>query len=303
MMEAAIDTLLEGGNGFGSYYKSGGPDLEALEKAEAVLEAWTKAHAGKAAGSNRRDENSDKENTPASSQPTSQSQSQSQSQFNSQHEVEIEVGDQTDILKESNAVVNARHVVEIFECVYPRWQHLVKEKGDTEGRASGLERFDEGYILTRVIYKGKTSPYSQSGSCLTRRGLGAAAFGVLKDHDREISILEELLAQTRWRRGKRGLWYDRMALILMHHKAKAARQNVLTDVDIPDGKGKKSGEEEKVLSKAMDVILRGLHDEDTHIGEAFLVHVASNVYLIHVKSPTPGSRTPSHTTRETSQST
>ena len=78
-MEAAIDTLLEGGNGFGSYYKSGGPDLEALEKAEAVLEAWTKAHAGKAAGSNKRDENSDKENTPASSQPTSQSQSQSQS--------------------------------------------------------------------------------------------------------------------------------------------------------------------------------------------------------------------------------
>lgn len=78
-----------------------------------------------------------------------------------------------------------------------------------------------------------------------------------------MSLLEELLAQSRWRRGKRGAWYDRLALILMHHKAKAARQGILTDVD---GTDEKVNDEEQVLRKAMEVILRGLHDEDTHIG-------------------------------------
>lgn len=153
MMEAAIDTILEGGNGFGSYYRPGGPDLEALEKAEAILDAWTKTHGGgraKTVGVDERDDVSNKENTPALSQ----------SQSNSQEQVEITRA-RTEPLKESNAVQNARRVVEVFECVYPRWQKLVQEKGNLDGRERGLERFDEGYILTRAVYKGViTGSYS-----------------------------------------------------------------------------------------------------------------------------------------------
>lgn len=273
MVEAAIDTILEGGNGFGSYYRSGGPDLEALEKAEAVLDAWIEAHGGKKLrGVDAGEDDQDKENTPALSQ---QSRSQSQSQ-----EQQVQgTRSQTEPLKESNAVLNARRVVEIFESVYPRWQQLVAEKGTLEGRARGLERFDEGYILTRVVYK------------------GAAALGVLKEYDREILILEELLAQTRWRRGKRGAWYDRLALILMHHKAKAAKQGVLTDADAKDG-----NDEERVLRQAMDAVVRGLHDEDTHIGGClFNKRSFSPINISIFHSLQTGTRTPPNTARETSE--
>lgn len=89
---------------------------------------------------------------------------------------------------------------------------------------------------------------------------GAAAYGRLKRFNQEISILEELLAQPRWRRGKRGEWYDRWALILMHHLVREKREI--------DGKqialAKK--EQEEILKRAMKVIIRGLEDEDTHVG-------------------------------------
>ena len=56
--------------------------------------------------------------------------------------------------KESQTVFNAKYVISVFERVYPRWKELVRERGEFEGRPQGLERFDEGYILTRLVYKG-----------------------------------------------------------------------------------------------------------------------------------------------------
>lgn len=56
--------------------------------------------------------------------------------------------------KESPTIFNAKYVISVFERVYPRWKELVCQRGEMEGRPHGLERFDEGYILTRIVYKG-----------------------------------------------------------------------------------------------------------------------------------------------------
>ncbi|CDO73570.1 hypothetical protein BN946_scf185014.g40 [Trametes cinnabarina] len=103
---------------------------------------------------------------------------------------------------ESVRVKNARMVKEILECIYPRWETLVAEKRDVEdedGWRKALQRFECGHILTRVVCK------------------GAHALGILREYDRELQVLDALLAQTRWRRGRRGRWHDRRALLLMNH--------------------------------------------------------------------------------------
>ena len=82
-----------------------------------------------------------------------------------------------------------------------------------------------------------------------------------------MALLEELLSQRRWRRGKRGAWYDRWALVLMHHKSRAKRE-VNGELQ-PISKV----EQKEVLEKAMQVIIEGLHDEDTHIGEPSMLRL------------------------------
>ncbi|KAH8117012.1 VRR-NUC domain-containing protein [Phellopilus nigrolimitatus] len=144
-------------------------------------------------------------------------------------------------VKESQTIANARYIVSVFERVYPRWQELVEQRGELDARPHGLERFDEGYILTRIVYK------------------GATAYGKLKNFDRELELLRELLAQRRWRRGKRGAWYDRWALVLMHHLPRLKRE-VNGELLSPS-----KDEQKKFLEEAMDIVIRGLHDDDTHI--------------------------------------
>lgn len=83
-----------------------------------------------------------------------------------------------------------------------------------------------GHILTRIVCK------------------GAYALGVLKEYYQELKVLQALLAQTRWRRGRRGRWYERRALVLMTHlKHEEGRQE-----------------------EAMWVVIDALKDPDTHIG-------------------------------------
>lgn len=98
------------------------------------------------------------------------------------------------------------------------------------------------------------------------------AYGRLKEFDREITILEELLAQPRWRRGKRGAWYDRWALILMHHLVREKREIDGQLVTLA------KDEQKDILRQAMRVIIRGLEDDDTHIGMfvSFVVIKRSN---------------------------
>jgi hypothetical protein len=84
-----------------------------------------------------------------------------------------------------------------------------------------------GYVLTRIVQK------------------GADALGTLKEYDRELEVLEDLLNQRRWRRGRRGKWYDRRALVLTRY-------------------GDKSPE---TLRRAVRGLLDSLNDRDTHLGE------------------------------------
>lgn len=57
--------------------------------------------------------------------------------------------------------------------------------------------------------------------------------------------MEALLAQKRWRRGKRGRWYERRALILSTHFPK----------------------DEETTERALNAVIEALLDPDTHIGK------------------------------------
>ncbi|KAI0062194.1 hypothetical protein BV25DRAFT_1916125 [Artomyces pyxidatus] len=133
--------------------------------------------------------------------------------------------DQDEVIEESARVKDARAIKCIFEEVYPKWVALVLTKGDEDGRQRGLERFDEGHVLTRIVRK------------------GCEALGILKEYDRELEVLEELIKQRRWHRGRRGQLYDRRALILMHHFPK----------------------DDDKAARALQGVKEALNDRDTHL--------------------------------------
>ena len=84
-----------------------------------------------------------------------------------------------------------------------------------------------GHVLTRIVQK------------------GAEALGTLREYDRELEVLEALLKQRRWRRGRRGKWYERRALVLTRY-------------------GDRSPE---TLRRTMRGLIDSLNDRDTHLGK------------------------------------
>lgn len=88
-----------------------------------------------------------------------------------------------------------------------------------------------GYVYTRLVHK-----------CLN-------AFATLKEYESELEILDELLKQRLWRRGKRARWYERRAVILMHHLSRQTGVEVVP-----------------ILQKALNGVREALEDEDTGIG-------------------------------------
>ncbi|KAF8503697.1 VRR-NUC domain-containing protein [Russula emetica] len=126
-------------------------------------------------------------------------------------------------VKESQRARCAREVLVIFEVAYAEWKALGDSNCDPRPR--GLERFDRGYVLTRIVQK------------------GAEALGTLKEYDRELEVVEDLLNQRRWRRGRRGKWYDRRALVLTRYYDKSP----------------------ETLRRAVRGLLDSLNDRDTHL--------------------------------------
>ncbi|CDZ97246.1 Uncharacterized conserved protein [Phaffia rhodozyma] len=128
--------------------------------------------------------------------------------------------------KEGAMVVRA-----IWEVVWDRWKECVRSAKERDQETCGpraiADRFQPGHVLTRIIAK------------------GANALGVLHDYDTECRVLKALLDQKVWRRGKRGAWYERLALVLMTHY--------------------KGDQELDKKEQALDVCLDGLEDEDTHL--------------------------------------
>lgn len=72
-------------------------------------------------------------------------------------------------------------------------------------------------------------------------------FGPLKDYDDELVVLNSLLSQKYWRRGRRANWYVRRAIIQNHLW--------LRDKD------------DKLRFESLQGIKEALSDEDTGIGE------------------------------------
>lgn len=92
------------------------------------------------------------------------------------------------------------------------------------------------------------------------------------DHDSEVRILRYLLSQTSFRRGKRGDWYDRLALVLMNHPLGAEKELSSSGEVKEEFKGKKKKRKEKFVrerkEEALKVCEAGLADPYTHLSES-----------------------------------
>ncbi|KAJ7821131.1 VRR-NUC domain-containing protein [Mycena olivaceomarginata] len=122
-------------------------------------------------------------------------------------------GAQADADAEEPATVqNARVVKRILEeHVWPKWRALVAAESEpARERKPGLERFEAGFLYTRILRK-----------C-------GQALATLKEFAAEKDQLDALLGQRLWRRGRRGGWYDRRALLQMNYLYKK-RPAVLWD--------------------------------------------------------------------------
>ncbi len=122
-------------------------------------------------------------------------------------------------------------VYRIFESIWADWKQAVAEceAGLPEGLIDRLSyhrmRFHAGWVMTRIIYK------------------GMYVLGRFKLYEREKEVLRALLQQRVFRRGKRGDWYDRLALILMQY----------------------SDDKTQGRKQALAVCVQGLQDPNTHL--------------------------------------
>jgi len=135
--------------------------------------------------------------------------------------------------------------IDLFEEVFQEWKDAVAEC-EAESPDGGdrityhRRRFHPGWPLTRIIYK------------------ALMCFARLKQYEREKEVLNALLKQRVFCRGKRGDWYERLALILGNYS--------------PDkNKGKRDS-----LAKACE----GLEDPDTHL----IYHHALRKRIIRLES-------------------
>lgn len=152
------------------------------------------------------------------------------------------------VVTESQRARDAREVLAIFEIAYAEWKSL--GDGDRDPRPRGLERFDRGMFSRTFIYT-VFSVDTSTGYVLTRIvQKGAEALGILKNYYRELEVLEALLSQRRWRRGRRGKWYERRALVLTRYCDKSP----------------------ETLRRAICGLLDSLNDRDTHLGECARRH-------------------------------
>ena len=128
--------------------------------------------------------------------------------------------------------------MKLFESIYDEWQEAVKE-GETfaEGSQPTIDRltyhrmrFHPGWPLTRIVYK------------------GVAVLARFHQHTREAQVLRSLLAQRIFRRGRRGDWYDRLALI-------AAQYPDSTNATVI----------RKAKREALNISIQGMQDPDTHL--------------------------------------
>ncbi|KAJ4477339.1 hypothetical protein J3R30DRAFT_3484850 [Lentinula aciculospora] len=138
----------------------------------------------------------------------------------------------------------AKRVIEIYHLVLkPKWDLCISEVQLEEERDPSLERFEQGYILTRLLWK------------------VTEAYALLHKYDDEFQVLQLLLNQRIWRQAKRGKWYERRALVQDRHLPtlyrSRAEQNGWTRAHLHNKKQALLGELREGLYEAME-------DKDTH---------------------------------------
>jgi fanconi-associated nuclease 1 len=97
------------------------------------------------------------------------------------------------------------------------------------------KRFHPGHVLTRIVYQAESQLISPLGQ-----------------YPYSVKLLRALLAQKHFRRGKRGGWYDRLALVLMNHSP---------------GQDPSEEEKRKWRTEALKVCREGVEDGWTHLSE------------------------------------
>ncbi|SPO26486.1 uncharacterized protein UTRI_04075 [Ustilago trichophora] len=118
----------------------------------------------------------------------------------------------------------------LFDSVWDEWKSCVAEC--VSAHPEGIDkmvyhrmRFHPGWVLTRVVYK------------------GATVLARFKLREREKEVLQALLNQKVFRRGRRGEWYDRLALITALY----------------------SEDQRKGKREALRISVKGMQDPDTHL--------------------------------------
>ncbi|CAA7270985.1 unnamed protein product [Cyclocybe aegerita] len=117
--------------------------------------------------------------------------------------------------------------------ILPRWTIYVSKECEREARIRppGLERFDAGHVFTRMLYK------------------ATKVLGPSKKYELELKIIESLLSQRHWHRGRRGSWYERRAVVIGHLI-----------------RGTKDAQEkEELRRRTLEGVKEALRDDDTHI--------------------------------------
>lgn len=161
-----------------------------------------------------------------------------------------------------------REGVAIMEGVWDRWlemceeQRIKAEQGEEKGELVYFRsRFHPGWPITRIVYKASALYAKLVRILLWSPSMSGNADPLLAvvqgEHDREIAILRHLLTQTAFRRGKRGAWYDRLALVI----ARYPNHQELAAIDPSVKDHLKSSR----LEEALEVCFRGLDDPLTHL--------------------------------------
>ncbi|KAM6500213.1 VRR-NUC domain containing protein [Amanita muscaria] len=149
-----------------------------------------------------------------------------------------EAEDRTDDIpaaEEEEASVRKAKKIREFLCqrIYPRWKENMEAKanGGCSTRKPGFERFEPGYIYTRMLHH------------------ASRCFATFKEYQAEYDLIQDLLGQRFYRRGSRAKWYERRAILQMMYLSKT--------------EGRKRDQD--VLRQALVGVKEALADEDTGI--------------------------------------
>lgn len=133
--------------------------------------------------------------------------------------------------KDTLTVQKSRKVVECLKAWLLRTWKIHLELKHDKNRPPSLQRFESGYIYTRLLHRALHSLAS------------------IKDFSTELGVIEDLLGQRVWLRGKRGKLYERRAIIQSNYLWKFA-----------DGPSKTEAQ-----MRALKGVKEALQDDDTHL--------------------------------------